>query len=537
MINTLTRRGWLRLTAGGLACLPDAPGADASPPPQLDYHPQGMSMWDAWFVTKGNEVHAFHLQRLAPGSTRPQSEADSLGHAVSRDLLHWQEQPVALPPGPPGSLDDSQPYTGCTIEHAGAYYMFYTMRQAADGGRRQRLGLATSRDLTTWRRLEQNPIIEPDPRWYASAAGRPDPGGVVDCRDMVVIPEPGRTKSWLGFYATRLAGKELGEGGAIAAVRSKDLVHWDHLPPAFTPSRYACVEVPEVFESNGRWYMMCLAAHDYGNRGIFPDPAISRGTVYAVAERPQGPYREMPRDHLLMGGDVNSGYTCRLAHSAGERYVLYIQPVPGGAATLSPPMLVRTLPGGESRLAWAPRNEARRKRQLLGGPASLPEPTLLPNHPRWTMPSGTWTRGEAGYTGKAKSGWPLASVGIVGAALEFEADVTLVRGVATGVAFGPLSPDGRSKDLLFLLDVEAQAVRCLERPWLPVLASRNVPLQTGRKYRLRLSVRPPRAELYLDDILTLQLPVPVFTQEVPGIGLLVDRGEAILRQPKAWLLG
>ena len=48
--------------------------------------PDGMGIWDPWFVAHEGQVHLFHLQKRA-GSNRIDAEADHIGHATSRDLI------------------------------------------------------------------------------------------------------------------------------------------------------------------------------------------------------------------------------------------------------------------------------------------------------------------------------------------------------------------------------------------------------------------------------------------------------------------
>jgi hypothetical protein len=72
----------------------------------LNYHPQGLYVWDSWYFTRDHEIHVIHLQKRRPGSDRPDLDAFSLGLVVSTDLLTWTELSAALSPGPEGSVDD-----------------------------------------------------------------------------------------------------------------------------------------------------------------------------------------------------------------------------------------------------------------------------------------------------------------------------------------------------------------------------------------------------------------------------------------------
>ena len=47
------------------------------------------------------------------------------GHAVSDDLLHWKELPIALYPDQPYE-DDGGCFSGSAVEKDGRLYLFYT---------------------------------------------------------------------------------------------------------------------------------------------------------------------------------------------------------------------------------------------------------------------------------------------------------------------------------------------------------------------------------------------------------------------------
>ena len=79
-------------------------------------------LWDFWLAPRrpGEPYHLFYLQ--APRDL-PDPELRhwiaSVGHAVSPDLVHWEERPTALTPGPPGRLDDRALWTGSIVERGG----------------------------------------------------------------------------------------------------------------------------------------------------------------------------------------------------------------------------------------------------------------------------------------------------------------------------------------------------------------------------------------------------------------------------------
>ncbi len=339
----------------------------------MNYSPRGLYVWDAWFVRRGAAVHAYHLQRSRPGSGLPAGEDDCLGHAVTTNLIDWSERPPCLAPNPADPDDDWQMWTGSTVWHDGRGYLFYTMRGSRTAGRVQHLGLALSDDLETFERVADNPVLDPDPRWYATAE-RPVPG-LVDCRDMLVIPAP--RGGWYGYFASRQPGEELPETSVIGLAWSADLRHWEQRPPVFAPGTFACLEAHDVFALQGRWYLTCLCGTFYGNRGVFRDPHLAHGTMYAVAEQPEGPFVELA-DNALVAAATSAPITCRSVEFEGERHMLYNDRERVGRAdhgaltfgTIATPKLLRT--SGDALLAcYSPRVEQRVSRELIG-PARPP---------------------------------------------------------------------------------------------------------------------------------------------------------------------
>ena len=502
----------------------------------VDYRPRGMTMWDTWYLEHGGQAHVFHLQRRAPISLRDPAEATWLGHAVSDDLIHWQELPLALGPGTPEALDELQPWTGCVVAHERKFYMYYTMRTSVGDGFGQRIGLATSDDLIHWVRHPGNPVIVPDPRWYI---GHDDPLArhVVDCRDLIVVPDPDR-RGWLGFYAARVPAEEEAETSVIAAVRSPDLIAWEHLPPAWAPRKYACIEVPDVFFLDGKWYMICLSNTALGNRGTFSDPYVTRGTVYAVADHPLGPYQELDGDNTLMGGTKYAGYSCRSLLFDGELHMFYTQVTPDGNNTLSPPMLVRSLPDGRLRLAYSPRTKAWRRESIIA-PGDQPPVAHLPFSTRiWPLHAGRWVLEGGVYQGESRTGWQVADLGVGAANVEMEARLTLKQGIAAGLVLRSDTsmhwPGG--KDIVFALDAEQGIVLAATLSTFDELGRRRHPIRPGQTYHMRVCIRPPRFEVYVDDILVLDGAAEFPQMPRPSVGLFVDRGQVEMAELEAYSL-
>ena len=113
----------------------------------------GQFVWDFWTAHDESRGvhHLFHL--YAPtslGDPELRHRNARVGHAVSGDLETWTRLPDPLPE--PAAFDDLASWTGCIVRGQGAWWMFTTGLSRADDGRVQRIGAATSADLTSWTR-------------------------------------------------------------------------------------------------------------------------------------------------------------------------------------------------------------------------------------------------------------------------------------------------------------------------------------------------------------------------------------------------
>lgn len=497
----------------------------------MNYHPRGMYMWDTWYLVKNSVVHLYHLQKKRPGSSRIAVEADSIGHAVSTDLVHWQEMPPVLELGRAGFLDDLQPYTGCAVEHEGRVYLFYTMRSSRDKGRMQRIGLALGGNPNEFERWPNNPVIEPDPRWYRGISKPMD--GVVDCRDPIVVPR--NREGWFyGFYVARsapIARDELPETSVIATARSRDLVNWEHLPPAFAPRKYACIEVPDVFELNGRWYLTCLTGNWYGNRGIFHDPNATGGTIYAVSNKVSGPYQELANSDFIVGRET-VGISCRSLLFKGKRYVLYTQRERIGETncgkisygSLTTPKILDTNPSGELIARYSDLVESLAGEVLFSktDPPALPHP--IPSAgTSWRLVNGRWESTDGSIRGSCRSGWHVLLFLQEAESFIMSANIIIEKGVSAGLVFGS-SLENPGKSAVVFLDITKQHVAYSELPDFEYIEAKPVKLQAGVSYAVRLVVKEEQIEIYLDGILCLQLVRYVFRKG--HVGLFVDRARA-----------
>ncbi|MBV9356146.1 MAG: glycoside hydrolase family 32 protein, partial [Chloroflexi bacterium] len=87
------------------------------------------------------------------------------GHAVSRDLAHWRDLPIALAPTP-GGVDADGVFSGCALDHGGVPTVLYTgVTRGPDGSRVELPCLAAADDdeLRSWHKHPANPVIPAPP--------------------------------------------------------------------------------------------------------------------------------------------------------------------------------------------------------------------------------------------------------------------------------------------------------------------------------------------------------------------------------------
>jgi len=170
---------------------------------QIYQPPAPYSMWDTWLFKDGDAYHLFFLQS-EPGVTW-----NTIGRAVSKDLLHWRPLPPILSKGPAGAWDHDPTLTGMTVKHGGAYVMFYG--SATHG---QKIGVMRSPDLKTWEKHPDNPTLEIRPPHYA--------GG--DWRDMCTFYDA-HEKRWHGYVCAQTGAQD----PQLPTIADKTLVAWVYL--------------------------------------------------------------------------------------------------------------------------------------------------------------------------------------------------------------------------------------------------------------------------------------------------------------------
>ncbi|MCL2300574.1 MAG: glycoside hydrolase family 32 protein [Firmicutes bacterium] len=176
-----------------------------------------------------DQVHAFFQQN----PYGPIWGAMYWGHAVSDDLLHWEEQPLALVPDQ-WYENRGGCWSGSAVVHGDELYLFYT-GVSDDLG--QTVCVARSGDGRYFQKHRDNPVI------------RRSPDGSADFRD------PKVTKIGDTYYM--VVGSGSGGVGRVQLYRSEKLLDWRYAGVLLEGEQYGrVIECPDFFPLGDGFVLM-----------------------------------------------------------------------------------------------------------------------------------------------------------------------------------------------------------------------------------------------------------------------------------------
>lgn len=297
--------------------------------PRLAYHIEAGKGWindpNGLCQFKG-EYHAFyqHNPYAAKWDTM------HWGHAVSGDLLHWKELPVALYPDMPYENGDGC-FSGSAIEKDGDLYLLYTTVSKEHG---QAQSLAISHDGYTFEKYPGNPVIAQCPL---------DPSNK-DFRDPKVFAYEGGYRMVCGTGQEGLA--------SVLLYQSEDLIHWTYMGPLFQSRDFGPVlECPDLFPLEDKWVLV-FSRMDEGHTVQFVVGSFDgeRFTPESFQQPERGPDFYAPQTFL-----DGKGRRIMIAwlHS-------WDRPVPEGAVRVGALSIPREMRLEDGKVCSYPVEEARR---------------------------------------------------------------------------------------------------------------------------------------------------------------------------------
>ena len=228
----------------------------------------------------------FHLYMIIDGSWE---------HLTTTDFINFTNHGVALPKGNEEEQDLSV-CTGSVFYHNNLFHIFYAGYNGFYLGKKpiQVVLHATSTDLYNWKK-EKDVFLPPDESIYHRDGWR-DPYVYYDKSSdeykMIITGEKNHhhNRRW----------------GATALAISKDLINWTIKEPIYAPFLYDTHECPDLFELNGRYYM------------IFSTYTRRWEVHYRVSHSIDGPWKSY-KDELL---DNRSYYAAKTVYGNGKRYLV-----------------------------------------------------------------------------------------------------------------------------------------------------------------------------------------------------------------------
>jgi len=317
-------------------------------------------------------------------------------------------------------------------------------------------------------------------------------------------------------------------GSVVGHVRSKDLVHWEHLPPVATPGlpdRFYQIEEPEMFRIGDRCYLMLEGGTTGGMRTCTPARDDVRGCFYMIGPSFDGPFAR-PEDDLLVGNDLGArcATTGRVVEWQGEPVFVHFSIARRSA--LSPPKKVGVRADGTLYLEYMPIME-RLETGAVCDMEGLPDST--------SPDLGQWRMGEGVLSGEVRVGGSVYRLIEETADLHFACTINVSSAGRAGVVLR-ISEDGDAgvwpRGVGVVLDFDQQRMFLSDARCYPSTGWYckphdvcRMPLARGKSYHLRCFVRDEHLEVYLDNRWVFTTVIPE-AAKTGAVELMIEGGEA-----------
>lgn len=149
------------------------------------------------------------------------------------------------------------------------------------------VGVAVSADLVHWEK-RPGPVTRADPRWYETLGASTWPEEA--WRDPWVFRDPSGQGWHMLVTARALDGAPVDDRGVIGHATSPDLETWTVQPPLSSPGAgFGHLEVPQVVQVEGRWFLLfsCGPSTLAASSAV---REVAPGTWSLPLDSPVGPY-------------------------------------------------------------------------------------------------------------------------------------------------------------------------------------------------------------------------------------------------------
>jgi beta-fructofuranosidase len=418
------------------------------------------------------------------------------GHAVSRDLVHWEHLPVALAPTP-GTYDERGCWSGCAVDNDGTPVIIYTGVRGEQHEQQCTCVAFGDAQLRTLTKHPGNPVL-------------PDlPAGL----DLVQYRDPCVWREADGWYMVVGSGIT-GVGGTALLYRSPDLLSWEYLHPLcvgdvrrqepyWTGTMWEC---PDFFPLGDK-YALTFSAWD--GRALYPGYAIGTYADHRFTIEREG-VADYGRWYAQQSFEDEQGR--RIVWSwLRERRSDAAQESAGWSGVMALPRVYTLLPDGDLGSTPAPELET-----LRGQWTRLAQLTLAPGGPN-----------------------PL--IGLCGDCLEIMAE--FAPGDATQFGLVVRRSPGGEEETRIVYDRASARLRIdrsrstLDPESDPTSPEAPCPLASDGTLRLRVFLDRSVLEVFANERVCFGERIYPSRPDSLGLALFAEGGSAELRALDAWEMG
>lgn len=218
-------------------------------------------------------------------------------HLTTTDFVELKNHGVAISGIPEVTAQDRDIYTGSIFLDKGVFHMFYCGHNEdllKEGKPSEVMLHATSQDLFTWER-QTDVFLAPDETRYMRRGWR----------DGFVYYDE-KNAEYRMLITGAMKHEHSKRWGCVALATSQNLTDWQVQDPFYAPYLYDAHECPDLFEMNGKYYLLFSTFTRWWE------------LHYRVSDSIDGPW-QTPKDDLL---DNRSFYAAKTVTDGKKRYLV-----------------------------------------------------------------------------------------------------------------------------------------------------------------------------------------------------------------------
>lgn len=200
--------------------------------------------------------------------------------------MNWEILGVVLKRGEADSYDGICLATGSVLRFNNLYWLAYTSNWC---GPYPTVALAVSEDLYQWEKLSCNPVSQLNPDYYETVGTAPR--NWPHWRDPFLFEYEG----FVYHYVCAQTNKSTNDvRGTVGLARTKDMHHWEVLPPPDVEPVTMELECPQLYKWGNLYYLVFSTAPQWFAKAFlsrYPQDQLRWSSYSMVGPTPFGPFR------------------------------------------------------------------------------------------------------------------------------------------------------------------------------------------------------------------------------------------------------